>query len=219
MSVRAMAQMVAQHCPRLTVETVYEIGARRCEDTLECLKEFPRANIFAFECNPDTLKDGMEAIQPHKRAVLFPSAVSDVSGTIGFNQSTTENVGYSSLLEPTGKYDSIEPMPTKRVVVPVTRLDRWIRMTKIPPPDVIWLDCQGSELRALKGLGEYLSGVQAIWTEFALDEMYRGQPLLHDLDAFLAANGLVRRWDHVVLVDPKTGKEWWGDAFYARQFA
>lgn len=74
--------------------------------------------------------------------------------------------------------------------------------------DFLILDIQGSELRALTGLGELLGKTNAIYCEFSTRELYESAPLLNDLDRFLVAHDF-RRVDWVIF-----GESGWGDALY-----
>jgi len=75
---------------------------------------------------------------------------------------------------------------------------------------LIWMDLQGGELEALKGLGPLLQRVKMLYTEVEYKPMYVGAPLFGELDGFLQAHGfeLVRRFNT---------SEWFGDALYVRR--
>ena len=59
----------------------------------------------------------------------------------------------------------------------------------IPKVDIIWMDLQGAELLALKGLGEKLKTVKYVYTEVSHKEMYSGQVMFKELNDFMSANG------------------------------
>jgi FkbM family methyltransferase len=59
-----------------------------------------------------------------------------------------------------------------------------------PTPELIKLDTQGSELDILSSLGtERWADVQCVVTEVEFRELYRGQPLFPEVDAFLREQG------------------------------
>lgn len=72
------------------------------------------------------------------------------------------------------------------------------------------LDIQGVELRALKGLGEYLNVIDYIYTEVNNDTIYEGNDFISDIDEYLQKFGF-RRVETVML------SEQWGDAFYIKE--
>ena len=72
-------------------------------------------------------------------------------------------------------------------------------------------DIQGVELKALKGMKEYLNRVDYLYTEVNSDYVYKDCALIGELDEYLLKFGLVRvetQW---------CGDCRWGDAFYIRK--
>jgi len=55
--------------------------------------------------------------------------------------------------------------------------------------DIIWMDLQGAELLALKGLGNHLQNVKYIHTEVSYKEMYSGQVMFEELNSYILSNG------------------------------
>jgi FkbM family methyltransferase len=72
------------------------------------------------------------------------------------------------------------------------------------------LDLQGVELRALKGLGDYIDYIDYVYTEVNNDSIYHNNDLISDIDDYLLSKGLIR-------VDTFMLSEQWGDAFYVRR--
>ncbi len=73
------------------------------------------------------------------------------------------------------------------------------------------LDIQGAELKALKGMEEYLNKVDYIYTEVNEDYVYKDCALVNELDEYLKLFGLYR-------VETKWCENYkWGDALYIRQ--
>ena len=70
-------------------------------------------------------------------------------------------------------------------------------------------DIQGAELKALKGMEEYLPSVDYLYTEVNSDYVYKGCALIGELDEYLKPFGLRR-------VETKWTDCKWGDAFYMR---
>jgi FkbM family methyltransferase len=71
-------------------------------------------------------------------------------------------------------------------------------------------DIQGAELKALKGMEEYLYEVDYLYTEVNSEQVYRGCAIISELDDYLKQFGLIR-------VETKWTEYKWGDAFYMRQ--
>jgi FkbM family methyltransferase len=77
-------------------------------------------------------------------------------------------------------------------------------------PNYLHLDIQGSELEALRGTAGEVSHFDVIYPEVATREVYRGQPLVNEIDLYLACYGFKRLITRMV---PLAG---WGDAAYVQ---
>jgi hypothetical protein len=75
----------------------------------------------------------------------------------------------------------------------VFRLDDYRLDKQLPRPDLIKLDIQGYEFKALRGGPECLTSAKAIIAEASFIEYYEGQCLFHDLVTYLADFGLFTR--------------------------
>ena len=71
------------------------------------------------------------------------------------------------------------------------RLDSVMNKYIIPKVDIIWMDLQGAELLALKGLGNYLQNVKYIHTEVFHKEMYTGQVMFDELNNYILSNDFI----------------------------
>lgn len=177
--------------------TIFDIGSRDCKQSIEFYKTFPKAKIYAFECNPNTLDLCEKNIIPYKdRITLIKGAVCDYDGSITFypiNQEKTKtswddgNPGASSLFKSNGKYPH-ETYVQDEITTNCHRLDTIMNKCNIPNVDIIWMDLQGAELLALKGLGDKLSSVKYIHTEVSYREMYSGQVMYTELNDYIMKN-------------------------------
>lgn len=197
-------------------KVIYDIGSRDCMQSIEFYNTFPNSIIYAFECNPNTLDICRTNIQNYKdRITLIEGAVCDYDGEITFypiNQAKTittwkdGNPGASSLFKATGNYPH-EKYIQDEIITNCHRLDTVISKYNIPSPDLIWMDLQGAELLALKGLGENINNVKLIYTEISYQEMYTGQVLYNDLNNFLISK-------QFILQNSLLLKGWQEDAIY-----
>ena len=69
------------------------------------------------------------------------------------------------------------------------RLDTVMSKYNIDTVDIIWMDLQGAELLALKGLADKLKYVQYMHVEISHKEMYTGQVLFNELNSYILAHG------------------------------
>lgn len=194
------------------VKTVIEAGACDCADSLVMSITYPKATIYAFECNPETLP--ICRTRTNERIILTENAVSDIDGEITFYPIDTKltvtthqngNPGASSMFK-AGNYP-IEKYVQKEIKVQSTRLDTFMDSKKIDAVDLLWLDAQGAELKILKGLGDRLKDVKVIKTEVLFKEQYLNAPLFEEVETWLDENGFrfVRFLDKF---------EWFGDAVF-----
>ena len=176
---------------------IFDIGSRDCEQSIEFYKAFPNSTIYAFECNPNTIDICKKNIEPYgDRITLIEGAVCDYDGNITFypiNQQKTittwkdGNPGASSIFKSNGKY-TIETYIQDEMITQCHRLDSIMNKYGISNVDIIWMDLQGAELLALKGLGTYLQNVKYIHTEVSYKEMYSGQVLFEELHSYILSN-------------------------------
>ena len=69
------------------------------------------------------------------------------------------------------------------------RLDVILEELGIDRVDLIWMDVQGNEFRALNGLGKYIDDVKVIHTEAALRPYYKGHVVKDELEPWLNQQG------------------------------
>lgn len=173
---------------------IFDVGSRDCMQAIEFYNNFPNAKIFAFECNPNTLDICKQNIKDYSdRITLVEGAVCNYDGNITFypiNQQKTitswkdGNPGASSLFKSNGKYP-YETYVQDEITVNCHRLDTIMKRYDIPRVDIIWMDLQGAELLALKGLGNNLHNVKYIHTEACFKEMYDKQSLFPEINNYL----------------------------------
>lgn len=176
---------------------IFDVGSRDCQQSIEFYNTFPNAKIYAFECNPNTLKICEENIIPYQdRITLIKGAVCNYDGNITFypiNQKKTittwkdGNPGASSLFKSNGSYN-VEKYVQDEITTNCHRLETIMKQYNIPRVDIIWMDLQGAELLALQGLGDELSKVQYIYTEVSHKPIYTGQVMFKELNNFMIEN-------------------------------
>ena len=179
---------------------IFDIGSRDCLQSIEFYKLFPNAKIYAFECNPNTINICKQNIKNYTdRIKLIDGAVTDYDGEITFypidqNKTLTSwndgNPGASSIFKNNGTY-IYEKYVQYEIKTICHRLDTVMMRYNIPRVDIIWMDLQGAELLALKGLGKYLENVKYIHTEVSYKEIYTGQVMFEELNNFIISNNFI----------------------------
>ena len=192
----------------LAITGILHVGAHECEELPKYEQLVSRDKILWVEALPIKValcQSRYSGIQ------IEQAAVSDTEEDIMFN--VANNGQSSSILDmklhrifhPDIIYITQIPMRTTRLD---TILPKYIEHIKI---NFINLDIQGAELCALKGMSEYLSSIDYIYTEVNSDYVYSNCALIGEMDEFLSQYGFKR-----------VETEWfencrWGDAFYIRE--
>jgi FkbM family methyltransferase len=194
---------IPQSFPRDGNYVIFDIGSRDCIQSIEFYNAFPKAKIYSFECNPNTLDICRKNIENYSdRITLVEGAVCDYNGEVTFypidKQRTITtwedgNPGASSLFRSNGSYDSIEKYVQNEITVNCHRLDTVLSKYNIDKIDIIWMDLQGAELLALKGLGDFITKVKYIHTEVCHKAIYENQVLFGDLNNYIVSKGFRRK--------------------------
>ena len=195
----------------LQPEVVVHIGAHEAEE-LEPYRQLgwgKRATVWvdAQPAKAALVRDRVRAYPEHRviEAVLWDRA----GERLEFKE--TNDTQASSLLE-LGVTTEIYPdivVTGVREVITQTAADA-LPFDELGRVDLVNLDIQGAELHALKGFGEHLGQVRAIYSEVNSRELYRGGALFGELDEWLTGRGF-RLVDQEMLWGVA-----WGDALWLR---
>ena len=188
------------------VEIIFDIGSCHALESVEFAKRFNTAQVFTFEANPVSYEVCLENIKDYSSITVINEAVNDYDGLCKFYPMDKDrtittwedgNQGASSLYKANGAYDHIEKYIQYEIEIPCTRLDTFCRKNNINKIDIIWMDLQGAELKALQSLGFLLETVQIIHTELEVNPMYEGQCVFNDVHKFLLDNQFDLDWGDV----------------------
>jgi FkbM family methyltransferase len=175
------------------IKWIYDIGAGDCNESIRLTEFFENAKVFAFEANPDCIRDCAKRIVNNGKITLFSLCVHEYTGIVKFhpiNQEKTVttwkdgNPKASSIFRSNGTYE-LETYVQDELLMPCIRLTDVQQTFFLPPPDLIWMDLQGAELCALKGLGDTITKVKVIHTEIWGKETYAGQSLFPEMKEYL----------------------------------
>jgi FkbM family methyltransferase len=185
------------------VNVIFDIGACHGLESVEFAKKFNNSKVFTFEANPVSYDICLENTKDYSSISVVNLAVNDFDGKCKFYPMDKDktittwedgNQGASSLYKANGAYDHIEKYVQYEIEVPCTRLDTFCEKNNIDKVDIIWMDLQGAELKALQSLGYLLETVQIIHTELEINPMYEGQCVFNDVHKFLLDNQFDLDW-------------------------
>lgn len=153
----------------LELNTVYDIGAYIGEWSTKFKFEFPDTNCIMFEANPNCIPSLQQRNIPFITGVLS----SPDKQTVNFYNTNDSNGSYYK--DTTTWYDN-----QGSITVPCVTLDYLVSEYKLPQPDFIKIDTQGSELDILRGSESIINDVKMVYTECPITNYNQGAPNISD---------------------------------------
>ncbi len=170
---------------------IFDIGACDGSSIYEFKKLFADSVIYSFEPYPDAYGRLAKFSEQYSDVHHYNLALSNNDGFMNFfvNKSKATN----SLLKPviTNSFVDEHAVPEEKIEVSTKMLDTFLAENKINEIDILKIDVQGGELLVFEGARETLKNkkVKIIYAEIWFIEGYQGQPLYHDIAAYLATFG------------------------------
>ena len=170
---------------------IIEAGACDGSDSRRFLLRWPEVQVLACEPVPELFSVAESQLREfgsrvHLRQVaLGPAGQRFAEMYVG-----NEIHDSASILEPT-LHIGFFPEVTfdARVRVRVTTLDVVWKEIGRPDIDLLWLDLQGFELSALSGGLQALQAVKAAIIEVSMVRLYKGAPVVGEVDRFMRDHG------------------------------
>ena len=142
-------------------QIIFEVGSRYGDETLELSKHFPHANLYSFECNPNTIDICMKKLNNKKNITFLPVGLGANNEKLPFYSYTQNNDGASSFLKRID-YNSTQKNTGE---VNIRTIYNIMNEYKLDYIDLLCMDVQGFELNVLKGAGDYISKIRYIIME------------------------------------------------------
>jgi FkbM family methyltransferase len=191
------------------INYILEIGTNKGYKAVELAQRFPNAQIIGVEANPFLIEEINQNTRNFSNIKVFNFGASDENNELNFYISKTSNTGTSSFLEKTGGYDHVENLQFHvPIKVKTKRLDEFLNEINIPKIDILWMDIQGFEGKALNGLGNFLNNIKIIYSEITYKSIYKDQILFDKFDYKLLQHNF-----SCIYRDYKCN-DFWGDAIY-----
>lgn len=187
---------------------VLHVGANIGEEAPIYLELGIKKQIW-IEANPIIYERLKDNIKNNPEAKAFNYCISDRYEKVKFNISNNGSQS-SSILE----------LGTHKIAHPEVHYIEEVEMDAIPIADIILDDCydllnidlQGAELKALRGMGNLLNQFKWVYLEVNKEHLYVGCDLIDSVDLFMLEKGFRRvetMW---------CGNTGWGDALYIKQW-
>ena len=167
--------------------------------------------IVMVEADPDNYRVLLENYGADSGVDAILALISDTECETEFHRmSSSQSSSMLNLKEHSRIYKSIKK--TETLKMHTTTLDRLVveQAVDINKYNILALDIQGAELKALHGARTVLESIDAIITEVNYKELYEGSALIWELDEYLSKFGFKR----VETVSPHHPS--WGDALYIK---
>jgi FkbM family methyltransferase len=184
---------------------ILHVGAHECEEINDYERYIGRDKILWIEAIPGKVEFCKNKFQ---NLLIENAVVSDKIENVKFNIS---NNGQSSSILEFGLHSQYHPQ-----VHYIGSFECETKLLKdiIPKYNINFnflnFDIQGAELKALKGMEEFLPMVDYLYTEVNSNQVYKDCAIISELDNYLNKFGLFR-------VETEMTHFEWGDAFYIRK--
>lgn len=199
---------------KFNVDGICHVGAYKAEEIIKYRELFGNIPVVFIEANIDLENDIINNLKLYDNVRYEICAMGSELGESNIFLHHTENGPgqSSSLLEPKEhlvRYGFPDTSHTRKVNI--NSLDNIIKDDIV---NFLNIDVQGYELKVLQGSKNILIDVDYIITEVNRKEMYKGCPMVEDIDIFLKQYDFIRMelewWED---------KEDWGDALYINKRA
>lgn len=170
------------------LQTIVDVGANVGQFALLSRIVQPQARVISFEPIPSAAARFRAVLGRDDMVTLHETALGETAGTAEIH--ITARADSSSLLKPKRQaevFPGTHEVGTQTITV--SRLDEALCPNAIVGPSLLKIDVQGFEGAVLEGCAALLPRFDWIYCELSFIELYSGQPLAHDLIAWLSARG------------------------------
>ena len=143
------------------IKTIIEVGGRYGNESVDLAKDYPKAKIHTFECNPKTIDQCRAMCEPIDNITFNAVGVSEHGKTLPFYSYVMNNDGCSSFYK---RFDGMQTMIYAGELKTIT-LNDYMKNKNIKEVDCLCLDTQGSELDIIKGCRESIVNIRYIILE------------------------------------------------------
>jgi FkbM family methyltransferase len=183
---------------------VIHIGAHQAEEMRE-YSDLNWGHMYWVEANPKLAQNLIRNLNSSQNTVI-ECAAWDVDNLVMKFHETTDT--QSSSILPLKKHSLYYPAIQTKIQykVQARRID--CLFDSPPPFSFANIDIQGAELQAIKGMGELIRSLDAIYSEVNREELYEGCANVKEIDEYLQQFNFERVATRWIL------RKGWGDALY-----
>jgi FkbM family methyltransferase len=183
----------------------FDVGANWGEKSLPGAKQNQDWKVFAFEPTPHLAMNLLhQSMMFRDRYEVIQLALSDYNGSAEFNIQNHPGQGCNSLNDFNDGLDKIFPhfvnetrndmKVIQKISVKVSRLDTWFNSISFPYETIDYFKCdvQGSDLKVLQGMGDFIHLIAAGEVECSRSpktRLYKNNNVLEETVEFLKEKG------------------------------
>ena len=193
---------------RLRPGKILHIGAHTAEEASQYAACGWGSELIVWvEADPTSAAKARAQVGGDSNSIVLEALAWDESGkTLDFHV-TTNGESSSALTMSKHRIYYPEIQVTHSITMETTALGELPLIQTSAPFNLINLDIQGAELRALQGLSQVVRAADAVYSEVNREDLYAGGTRFDDLDCYLRENGFA-------LVDVQMTSHGWGDALW-----
>jgi FkbM family methyltransferase len=160
--------------------SVLDVGASDGRWTIPLLEIFPKAQVLMIEPLEEHAKSLSILVQQYPGVIYRQSLVGEKKQTIKFAQDSHRSSIYQDARWE--KFDRI-------IECQMVTIDEILKETGFPPPELIKLDIEGAEKRALEGASCALKSTEIVEMEINLIPFKKNLPLFDEVVSFMSGRG------------------------------
>jgi FkbM family methyltransferase len=161
-------------------KAIVDVGASDGRWALPAIDLFPEARFLLIEAQDAHRESLREIAEKNRRVTCYEGIVGEKKGRVTFMVH-----GHKSSLYGNSRGEEYG----RAVEAEMNTLDEIVEAVGFPAPDMIKLDVEGAELRALSGGLRSLESAEVVEMEVSLIPFQKGIPLFHEVVGFMAERG------------------------------
>ena len=199
---------------KIKIRTIFDVGANIGQTAIQCVKDFPGANIYSFEPISKTFQTLASNTKKYPSVICKNIAFGDKPGEVEINIFDDENSELNSLVSSNMNLSE----NSKKEIIKVETIDQFIAENNINEIDLLKIDTEGFEINVLNSAKQTFKEdkVKLVFIEVGLDnEFNKRHQNIVDIQLYLTQKNFVfvGMYDIAYALLPKKGH--FANALYA----
>jgi len=172
-----------------TLGTIIDAGANQGQFAVAASHFYPYAFIHSFEPLPDVFPILQQNTHSISGISTYNMALGNSTGTLEFYSNAYSHASSALQVSELQKNMLPKTATSRRIEVPVQRLDDLRNKVPFNPPVLLKMDVQGFEMEVLKGAINSLGQIDYLLFETSFVQIYDGEPLFDEMHHFVKELG------------------------------